>query len=272
MVELREFAESVLLQPELSIKLLPPPKDLTDEQPGAANRIALPARPPNLMFAARRTAPAMPKTSALNNPAKRAIAHHIMANHELQALEVMAMVLLAFPETPPEFRSGLVHIMQDEQRHTRMHIQRCEELGVTFGDFPVNGWIWNKAQDYRTPMEYVAGLPLVFEGANLDHTAEFESYFVAAGDRRSAAIMRAIHKDEIRHVEFGLTWLRRWKRPDQTDWDAWQSSLRWPIRPAKARGDLFQRQARRAAGLSEEFIDRLEQADNQPPPRDPPNS
>lgn len=271
MLELREFAESVLLQPELAIKLLPPPGELTDAEPGSARRITLPARPQNLRFAARRTAPAMPKAAALTDPARRAVAHHIMANHELQALEVMAMVLLAFPDTPPDFRAGMARIMLDEQRHTRMHIQRCAELGIEFGHFPVNGWIWNKAQDYRTPMEYVAGLPLVFEGANLDHTAEFESYFVTAGDRRSAAIMRAIHKDEIRHVEFGMTWLRRWKRPEQSDWDAWQSSLRWPIRPTKARGDLFQRDARRAAGLSEEFIARLEQADDQDPQPDPPS-
>lgn len=258
MGELQEFAKSVLLSAELDAKLGRPAEPLTDQDCGPGRRVTCPVRPANLVFAARRTAPAMPKASALSDSAKRAVAHHIMANHELQALEVMAMILLAFPETPAEFRFGLAAIMQDEQRHCRMHVQRCAELGVNFGDFPVNGWIWKKAQDYRTPLEYVAGLPLVFEGANLDHTVEFEAYFRDAGDRRSAAIMRAIHKDEIRHVEFGMTWLRRWKRADQSDWDAWQSNLRWPIRPKKARGDRFQREARLAAGFSEDFINRLE--------------
>ena len=72
--------------------------------------------------------------------------------------------------------------------------------------------------------------------------------------------MRAIHKDEIRHVEFGLHWLRQLKPPGQSDWDAWRASLRWPIRPSKARGTLFQRDARKQAGLSDEFIDLLEAA------------
>ena len=258
-MELRTFAERVLQSEDLDLKISRIDEVLTDDHPGPALRLQLPARPANLQFAARKTAPAMPKAESLKDLKKRAVAHHVMANHELQALEVMAMVLLAFPEAPGEFRMGMAKIMLDEQRHTRMHAQRSQELGLQFGDLPVNGWIWKKATEYQSPLEYVAGLPLVFEGANLDHTVEFESYFVSAGDRRSAAIMRAIHKDEIHHVEFGLHWLRQFKQPGQSDWDAWTGALHWPIRPSKARGDLFQREARRKAGLTDEFIDQLEE-------------
>lgn len=261
-MELRHFAERVLLSDSLEKKIARITEPLTDNVPGDAMRVERPVRPANLQFAARRTAPAMPKAQALSYPIKRAVAHHIMANHELQALEVMAMILLAFPQAPPEFRMGMAVIMFDEQRHTRMHVQRCQELGVQFGDYPVNAWIWQKAQEFTNVLEYCAGLPLVFEGANLDHTVEFEDYFKAAGDRRSAAIMRAIHKDEIHHVEFGLHWLRQLKPADQSDWDAWQANLRWPVRPSKARGEHFQRDARRQAGLTEEFIDRLESAED----------
>ncbi len=260
-MELRAFAEKVLFDPELSHKITRIEESLTDQVPGDALRVTQPVRPPNLQFAARKTAPAMPKAESLKDLKKRAIAHHVMANHELQALEVMAMVLLAFPEAPSEFRMGLAHVMFDEQRHTRMHVQRCAELGICFGDYPVNGWIWQKARDFSNTLEYVSGLPLVFEGANLDHTVEFEQYFSAAGDRRSAAIMRAIHKDEIRHVEFGLQWLRNLKPAGVSDWDAWTGALHWPIRPSKARGDIFQREARLQAGLTPEFIDQLEAFD-----------
>lgn len=209
----------------------------------------------------------MPKPGAFADPAKRAIAHHIMANHELQALEVMAMVLLAFPEAAGEFRLGLAEIMFDEQRHTRLHCQRAQELGLTFGDLPVNSYIWNKATEYNSVLEYVAGLPLVFEGANLDHTVEFEHYFRKHKDKRSAAIMRAIHKEEIRHVQFGMTWLRKLKDPALSDFDAWQQALKWPIRPSIAKGDCLQKEARLAAGMSPEFLETL--ADWQE--TDPPN-
>lgn len=255
-MELSAFARQVLFSAEISAKLVRP-AGLTDSAPEPARRVETPARPEALRFAARRTAPAMPKADSLKEPGKRAIAHHIMANHELQALEVMAMVLLAFPEAPAEFRSGLARIMLDEQRHTRLHIQRAKELGLEFGDKPVNGWIWTKSLEFRSELEYVAGLPLVFEGANLDHTIEFEAWFRSAGDLRSAAIMRAIHHDEIRHVRFGIEWLRRWKTADQSDWDAWIRALHWPVKPSRARGEQFHSEPRRLAGLSDEFIQLL---------------
>ncbi len=256
-MELSEFARRVLHDEQLHKKLLRSEEALTDNTQHAAERIDRPARPRGLKFAARRTAPAMPKGTALQDPAKRAIAHHIMANHELQALEIMAMVILAFPEAPSEFRRGLGRIMQDEQRHTRMHVQRADELGMTFGDLPVNGYIWTKAMEYSTLLEYICGLPLVFEGGNLDHTAEFEQYFVDAGDHRSAAVMRAIHRDEIRHVEFGMDWLRRLKPSGMDDFTTWEQNLQWPVRPSTARGSMFLEEPRREAGMTDDFIDRL---------------
>ena len=263
-MELREFATIVLLSDSLPKKLERPPSAFTDNRPGEAWRIEQPTRPNDLQFAPRRTAPAMPKGQAFSDPKKRGIAHHIMANHELQALEVMAMILLAFPDAPTDFRIGMATIMLDEQRHTRLHANRANELSVPFGSLPVNSYIWNKATEYSSTMQYVAGLPLVFEGANLDHTIEFERYFLQHDDQRGADIMRAIHLDEIRHVEFGLDWLRRWKDPSLSDFEAWQKELVWPIRPGTARGDLFQSDARLAAGMDDEFVEKIRQWTDEP--------
>lgn len=253
-MEIRDFALQLVNTPSLDAKLRRRDFALTDDSPGPALRLSEPARPDNLKFAARREAPAMPKPGGLGDPGKRGVAHHIMANHELQAVEVMAFVLLAFPDAPAEFRRGLVDIIDDEQRHTRMHADRAAELGVPFGSLPVNCYIWKKAQSFESVLDYLAGLPLVFENRNLDHTLEFEEYFQNAGDDRSAAIVRAIHRDEIEHVKFGIDWLRRLKPDSQSDWDAFRSHLKWPLRPSKARGDVFQTDARAAAGLSPEFI------------------
>jgi uncharacterized ferritin-like protein (DUF455 family) len=256
-MELRELAERILLSDSLETKLGRIPATLTDEQPGVPRRVPVPGRPADLVFAARRTAPSMPRPGTLRDQKKRGIAHHILANHELQALEVMAFVLLAFPDAPSEFRRGLVGIMADEQRHTRMHIERAAESGIRFGELPVNGYIWAKAQEYASLLDYLAGLPLTFEGRNLDHTLELEQAFEHARDAKSAAVVRAIHRDEIGHVRFGIEWLRRLKPADQTDWDAYVSHLHWPIRAEKAVGDVFHREPRLQAGLSPEFIEHL---------------
>ena len=258
MTEIRAFAERILLSEDLGTKLERVQTPMTDDHPGEPVRIATPARPGNLQVAQRRMAPAMPKPRAFADAGKRAVAHHIMSNHELQALEVMAFVLLAFPDAPGGFRRGMVDVMADEQRHTRMHVERAATLGLNFGDLPVNCYIWKKAQSFTNVLDYLAGLPLTFEGRNLDHTLEFEDHFRAAGDRRSAALMRVIHRDEIRHVAFGIEWLRRLKPDGVSDWDVYSEHLHWPLRPAKSKGDRFNRSARLAAGMSPEFVDRLE--------------
>jgi len=195
---------------------------------------------------------------AVSDPHKRGVAHHIMANHELQALEVMAWTLLSFPAAPTEFRHGMCRVMFDEQRHTRMHVERAARLGVQFGSLPVNCYIWKKALSFTSVLDYLAGLPLVFEGANLDHSLELADVFSAVGDERSAALMRIIHRYEIGHVRFGIEWLRRFKPADVSDWEAFEQHLHWPLRPSKSRGSQFQREARLAAGLDPEFIARLE--------------
>lgn len=256
-MELRSFAERVLLSESLEAKLERVAGGFTDEQPGAALRLSEPARSADLKFAPRRAAPAMPHPDTFVDPAKRAVAHHIMANHELQALEVMAWMLLAFPEAPREFRLGLARIMQDEQRHTRMHVERAASLGLRFGDLPVNCYIWKKSQQFQSVLDYLAGLPLTFEGRNLDHTLEFDGYFTAAHDPKSAAMMQAIHRDEIEHVAFGLEWLRKLKPDDLSDWDAYVQHLHFPLRPDKSVGDIFHAEPRLAAGMTDEFVKRL---------------
>ncbi len=256
-MELRVFAERVLLSETLAAKLERVRDEFTDNEPGPVQRLLEPVRPTELKFAPRRAAPAMPHPDTFVDARRRAIAHHIMANHELQALEVMAWMLLAFPDAPAGFRVGVARIMQDEQRHTLMHIERAASLGLRFGELPVNCYIWKKALSFQSVLEYLAGLPLTFEGRNLDHTLEFEEYFLKAGDPKSAAIMKAIHRDEISHVAFGLEWLRKLKPADQSEWDAYVEHLHYPLRPDKSVGDVFHVEPRLAAGMTDEFVRRL---------------
>jgi len=256
-MEIREFARRCLLSTEIDEKLLEPELPWTDLERGAAERVDAPGRPADLQFADRRMAPRLPSAQSLKEPAKRGLAHHVLANHELQALEVMAWALLAFPDSPGDFRVGVADVMRDEQRHTRMHIERAAKLGVRFGQYPVNGYIWQKSMSVTSVLDYCACLPLVFEGRNLDHSLELAEQFAGVGDERSAALMRTIHRDEIQHVAFGLEWLRKLKPGQMSDWEAFESHLHWPLRAEKASGETFQREAREVAGMSKEFIEGL---------------
>ncbi|MEM9702258.1 MAG: DUF455 family protein, partial [Planctomycetota bacterium] len=226
-MELQALAARVLLSPSIAVKLRLPRGPLTDENPGTAVRVSEPARARELRFRYRKNGPALPRGEALRDRGRRGVAHHILANHELQAAEVMASVLLAFPQAPKPFRAELGDILRDELRHTRMHLARANACGLRFGDCTVNGHVWRSAARFRDEAEYLCVLPLVFEARNLDESLELAAMFEAAGDPHGAGVMRRIHDDEIGHVAFGLRWLRAFTADNASrdDFDAWTTRL-----------------------------------------------
>ncbi len=257
-MEIRELALTLVTTEDLDRKLAPPPAGLTDEAPGPPLRIERPGRPLGLRFQRRID---VPPIEGMPDPAQRPRILHALANHELQAAELFAWALLAFPEAPPEFRRGLLRILADEQRHTRMYIARVEDAGARFGDYPVNGYFWSKIETITTPLRFLCAMSLTFENANLDHTIDYEEAARRAGDAKTAAVIERVHRDEIEHVRFGWTWLQVFKHEDESAWDAFQANLIWPLRPTKARGRIFHREGREAAGLDPEFIRRLEETE-----------
>jgi uncharacterized ferritin-like protein (DUF455 family) len=258
-MELRDFARTVLETEDLAVKLTPPREELIDENPGPAYRAEGPGRPRGLRFATEVRGDT-PSHKGMPDPAQRPRILHGLANHELQAAELFAWALLAFPDAPPAFRRGLAGILQEEQRHTRMYIARLEDNGHSFGDFPVNGYFWKKAVDIHSPLDFVCAMSLTFENANLDHTVDYAAAARRANDPKTALVIEQVHKDEIEHVRFGWTWLQVFKKEDESAWDAWQSRLAFPLHPGRARGRVFHRSGREAAGLDPDFIRRLEKS------------
>ncbi|HEX7180222.1 MAG TPA: DUF455 family protein [Thermoanaerobaculia bacterium] len=254
-MELRNFALAVLQSEDLDVKLAPPREELTDERPGLAFRAEGPGRPAHLRFAKAD----VPSFEGMPDPAQRPRILHGLANHELQAAELFAWALLAFPDAPPAFRQGLARILLDEQRHTRMYIARLADSGARFGDYPVNGYFWKKAESIRSPLDFICAMSLTFENANLDHTIDYAEAARRAGDPKTATVIEQVHRDEVEHVRFGWTWLQVFKEEDESAWEAYRRSLAWPLRPARARGPSFHRQGREAAGLDPEFIRRLKE-------------
>lgn len=260
-MEIRDFARTVLETEDLAVKLTPPRQELTDEEPGPAERPAGPGRPPHLRFALDvRSRADTPSVEGMHDPAQRPRILHGLANHELQAAELFAWALLAFPDAPSDFRRGLLRILQDEQRHTRMYIARLEDHGHRFGDFPVNGYFWKKTPHIHSPLDFVCAMSLTFENANLDYTVDSAEAARRAGDPKTAVVIDQVHRDEIEHVRFGWNWLQAFKGEDESAWDAWQNHLTFPLRPRRARGRTFYREGREAAGLDPEFIRRLEES------------
>ncbi len=257
-----EFAEQVVFGTTLADKLADP-GPLTSFSDNASSltvtSLATPGRPRGLRMQYA-TGAAPPSDTKLENEKARGQLLHFLANHELLATELMALVLLKFPDAPPAFRQGVLVTLREEQEHTRLYLQRMKECGVEFGSYPVSGHFWRVVEPMESPMDFVSRLSLTFEQANLDYSRHFANVFQQVGDVQTAAILERIYQDEIGHVRHGLHWFRQWKEPDQSDWDAYRSRLTFPMSPERARGPkgFFNREGRVAAGLSDEFIDTVE--------------
>ena len=252
-MEARDFALEVIRTAELERKLRPPPAGLTDLRPGPALRLDGPGRSADLAIRSSSEAKVPPR-EGMADAAQRPRILHALANHELQAVELFAWALLAFPDAPAEFRAGLLGILADEQRHTRWYLERLAGWGTRLGDHPVTGYFWSKAPALTTPLRFVCAMGLTFENANLDHTLDYAGAARAAGDGDTARLLEAVHADEVGHVRFGRLWLERWKEPGQSMTAAYAANVTWPLRPALARGKGFHAGPRRDAGLDEDFI------------------
>jgi uncharacterized ferritin-like protein (DUF455 family) len=257
-MELREFAERVLFSTSLEEKLQPPDL-ITDDHPGSALATPdAPGRPKGLHFKPHGSGKSeFPGLHQLENKTERGRLLHFFGNHELLATELMALVLLRFPDAPPAFRKGLLQTLKDEQLHTRWYIDRMKACGLEFGELPVSGYFWRCVSPMQNPMDYVASLCLTFEQANLDFAGHFARGFATVGDAETAKLLGQIYRDEIGHVAYGLKWFRRWKNPTESDWDAFCRTLKFPLSPQRAKGFTLNLEGRRAAGLESEFIAQL---------------
>jgi uncharacterized ferritin-like protein (DUF455 family) len=256
MASVRDYAEQIVRSDDLATKLAPPPADLELADALPPLRLPSPGRPPALRIVPVKRG-VVPPVEGMRDPAQRARILHALANHELQAIELFAWALLAYPDTPPLFRRGLLAILADEQRHFALYATRLAAFSTAFGDHPVTGHFWNKLDHLATPLHFICAMGLTFENANLDFANDYALAARACNDTQTAAVLDQVHTDEIAHVHFAWTWLRRLAPPDADPWETYLAHTRPPLGPRRARGKNFDAEARRRAGFDATFISKL---------------
>ena len=111
-----DFAERVLMSHSLEEKLTNAPKSLILDPPkrGGFKSPDLPGRPEHLRPQANDGKSPFPSADQLHDEEQRAVLLHFFANHELLAVELMALALLKFPDAPDSFRRGVLRTLQEE--------------------------------------------------------------------------------------------------------------------------------------------------------------
>ncbi len=258
-MQLREFAEQVLFGTTMEDKLSFPREEIVDTNPGDPIKTPrhLP-RPSHLALRSDGVRARPPREAKLADERERGRLLHFFGNHELLATELMALVLLKFPDAPASFRHGVLETLKEEQIHTRLYMHRMKQCGIEFGELPLSDYFWKSVSSMEDPLDYVTRLSLTFEQANLDYSLEYKSIFESVGDESTASLLERIYRDEIEHVGFGLKWFRWWKASGKTDWEAYRERLVFPLSPARAKGNQFNKSGRVRAGLDDAFIGDLQ--------------
>ncbi|MDB4409183.1 DUF455 family protein, partial [Akkermansiaceae bacterium] len=166
---------------------------LDPPQRGSYRAPDLPGRPADLIPYKNQHKSHFPSADQLENEEHRATLLHFFANHELLAIELMALALLKFPDAPDSFRRGVFHTLKEEQNHTKWYVQRMKECGIEFGDMPVSPMIWEHIADMESPLDYVSRLSLTFEQANLDYAHYYSKVLHDIGDTKSAKILHTVY-------------------------------------------------------------------------------
>ncbi|MGO8994627.1 MAG: DUF455 family protein [Polyangiaceae bacterium] len=248
----QRWAWDYVLADSLDAKMFPPPlPEAWEPDVAPVRRLDAPGRPPELRVVAKAA-----KTRGLATPSGRARVLHTFFHHELQAAELMAWALLAFPGAPPEFRAGLARIALDEIRHMHLYAGQIERLGFRVGEFTVRDWFWKRVPQCADAVGFVATMGLGVESANLEHTASFAARFREAGDEEGARVQELIGREEIGHVRFGAHWFAALSSP--LEFEAWRLALPSPLSPMLMRGKPLNRKARLCAGQPEQFLDELD--------------
>lgn len=259
-MEIRLFAEQILFGTSWDDKLLALDR-YEDRDPGTGIEMPdAPGRPQGLGLDEWRGRQKLNFREVRNfhSDKERGLVLHFFANHELLALELMALALLKFPQAPEKFRRGLVQTLKDEQQHVRLYQRRMAEIGVEFGQIAVSDFFWKAIGPMQSPTDFVTGLSMTLEQANLDYALHYAEIYRQLDDQQTAAILTQVYRDEIGHVKHGLMWFNRWRDDGLSEWEAYKQALRFPLAAARAKGIGFNRDGRLQAGFSAAYIDELE--------------
>ncbi len=258
-MELQDIAASILWGTTLESKLQPL-EGFVDNKPRAFHDFPrFPGRPSCLQL---KDTPRIkfPAPHELHSKDSRGAILHFFANHELLAIELMALGLIKFPDAPSEFRRGIAETITEEQSHLRLYQNRMAELGVGLGDIPVNFYFWNILKAMQQPIDYAVGMGMTFEQANLDYCQYYIKLMENVGDLKTGELLKKVYEDEVGHVKYGVTWFERWRDTGSSQWQSYRQQLRRqpPLNPIRAKGIGFDKRGRQRAGFSQDFIEQLE--------------
>ena len=134
---------------------------------------------------------------------------HRQMNEEIDSLEASAQNIADFPEAPWELRLELARQCADEARHARAYRAHLENRGGHVGQFPVLNFQYRIITARPDLISRLVIQNRSFEAGGLDAIEFGIGEARASGQDDLAEFYAAQLADEISHVRFANTWIRK---------------------------------------------------------------
>ena len=164
-----------------------------------------PGRPQRLQLVRPRDVP----VRGLGSAEGRAALVHAIAHIEFNAMNLALDACLSFDAMPASYYEDWLSVARDEARHFALLSDRLQTMGHAYGDFPAHDGLWEQAEKTaHDVMVRMALVPRVLEARGLDVTPGMIARLHEVRDLETAAILRVILDEEVRHVAIGTQWFR----------------------------------------------------------------
>jgi len=134
---------------------------------------------------------------------------HRQMNEEIDSLEASAQNIADFPDAPWELRLELARQCADEARHARAYRAHLETRGGHVGQFPVLNFQYRIITARPDLISRLVIQNRSFEAGGLDAIEFGIGEARASGQDDLAEFYAAQLADEISHVRFANTWIRK---------------------------------------------------------------
>ncbi len=189
----------------------------------------------------------------------RAALLHALAHIEFNAINLALDAIWRFPDMPLAYYSDWLLVAREEALHFSLLQSHLSIQGYVYGDFAAHNSLWEMVEKTKeNVLARMALVPRTLEARGLDASPALRAKLAQAGDVKAASILDIILRDEIGHVAIGNHWYRWLCEQSQLEPMATYAMLVRQYRAPILRGP-FNLEARRAAGFTEEELDRLVQ-------------
>jgi len=188
----------------------------------------------------------------------RAVIVHAVAHIEFNAMNLALDALYRFQEMPVYYYNDWLLVSKEEAYHCSLMLERLEQLGYQYGDFPAHNGLWEMAvKTDHGLLERMGMVPRVFEARGLDVTPGMIKRFEGVQDHDTVSRLEIILRDEIGHVAIGNRWFEYACQQAGVEVIPTFQNLLQEYMQGQVRGP-FHTKARLEAGFSQHEMDILE--------------